>query len=136
MKRILLVLALTLPLPGCITFQDLAAGISLSTKSIANPVTPADEAKVELALGGAIHLLRAYKTACVEGRADVNCLANIAQIQPYTIQIKPLIARLRVFVDTNDQINAAVVFNTLKNLYVDVKSTAAQLGIDLGSSTL
>ena len=136
MKRILLVLALILPLPGCVTFDDLAAGISLSTKSIANPVTPADEAQVEIALGGAITLLQAYKTACVEGHADVNCRANIAQIQPYTRQIPPLIIRLRTFVDSNDQINAAVVFNTLKNLYVDVKSTAAQLGINLGSSTL
>ena len=136
MKRILLVLALTLPLSGCITFEDLAAGISLTTKSIANPVTPADEAKVELALGGAIHLLQVYKQACVENRADVNCRANIAQIQPYTRQIPPLIIRLRTFVDTNDQINAAVVYNTLKNLYVDVKSTAAQLGINLGSSTI
>lgn len=136
MKRIILILVLTLPLPGCLTFQDLAAGISLSTKSIVNPVTPADEAKVELAIGGAIALLKAYKKTCAEGNADTHCQANIAQIQAYTTRVPALVDRLRAFVDNNDQINASVVFNQLKNLYVDVQTTAAQLGINLGSAPL
>jgi hypothetical protein len=121
---------------GCAQLQTLSQGLSLTTKSVANPVTPADEAAVEVALGGAVALLKAYKQACVAGSADKNCRANIAQIQAYTRQIGPLIAQLRTFVDTNDQINAAVVYNTLKALYINVTATATQLGINLGSSTI
>ena len=136
MKKIILALTLSLALGGCVTFQAITQGISLATKSIANPVTPADEAQIEVALDAAIDLLRAYKKACAQGTADKNCRANVAQIQAYTIKVKPLIVRLRSFVDNNDQINAAVVYNELKALYVDVKATASQLGINLGSSTI
>jgi hypothetical protein len=136
MKRILLALTLSLSLAGCANLQAITEGISLATKSIANPVTPADEAQVEVAIGAAIDLLKAYKQACAQGTADVHCRANVAQIQAYTIQIKPLIGQLRSFVDNNDQINAAVVYNQLKALYVNVKATATQLGINLGSSTI
>lgn len=136
MRKIILALTLALSLGGCITLGDVTSGISLVTKSVANPVTPADEAQIEVALGGAIAVLKTYKRACVEGRADLNCKANIAQIQVYTIKVKPLIARLRTFVDNNDQISAAVVYNELRALYVDVKATASQLGINLGSSTI
>jgi len=136
MKRIILALTLSLSLAGCANLQAITDGISLATKSIANPVTPADEAQVEVALGAAIDLLKAYKQACVQGTADKNCRANVAQIQAYTIQVKPLVAQLRSFVDNNDQINAAVVYNQLKALYVNVKATATQLGINLGSSTI
>ena len=136
MKRIILALTLSLSLAGCANLQAITDGISLATKSIANPVTPADEAQVEVALGAAIDLLKAYKRACVEGTADVNCRANIAQIQAYTRGIPPLVAQLRSFVDNNDQINAAVVYNELRALYVNVKATATQLGINLGSSTI
>ena len=136
MKRIILALTLSLSLAGCANLQAITDGISLATKSIANPVTPADEAQVEVALGAAIDLLKAYKQACVQGTADKNCRANVAQIQAYTIQVKPLVAQLRSFVDNNDQINAAVVYNQLKALYVNVKATATQRGINLGSSTI
>ena len=136
MRRIILALTLSLSLAGCANLQAITDGISLATKSIANPVTPADEAQVEVALGAAIDLLKAYKRACVEGTADVNCRANIAQIQAYTRGIPPLVAQLRSFVDNNDQINAAVAYNQLRALYVNVKATATQLGINLGSSTI
>lgn len=136
MRKIFFVLALTASLGGCATIQAVTDGLSLATKSIANPVTPADEAQVEVALNAAIDLLRSYKKACAEGNADVNCKANVAQIQAYTRKIEPLIVQLRSFVDNNDQINAAVVYNQLRDLYVNVKATAAQLGINLGSSTI
>jgi len=136
MRKVILALTLSLSLAGCANLQAITDGISLATKSIANPVTPADEAQVEVALGAAIDLLKAYKQACVQGTADVNCKANVRQIQAYTLQVKPLIAQLRSFVDNNDQINAAVVYNQLRSLYVNVKATASQLGINLGSSTI
>ena len=136
MRRLILSLTLSLSLAGCANLQAITDGISLATKSIANPVTPADEAQVEVALGAAIDLLKAYKQACVQGTADVHCKDNVRQIQAYTLQVKPLIAQLRSFVDNNDQINAAVVYNQLRSLYVNVKATASQLGINLGSSTI
>lgn len=136
MRRIILAITLSLSLAGCGHLQEITAGISLVTKSIANPVTPADEAKIEVALNAAIDLLKAYKRSCAEGHADVNCRRNVAQIQAYTIKIEPIVMRLRRFVDNNDQINAAVVYNELAALYKDVKATASQLGINLGSSTI
>jgi hypothetical protein len=136
MRKIILALMLSASLAGCADLQAITGGLSLATKSIANPVTPADEAQVEVAIGAAVDLLKAYKQACAQGTADVHCRANVAQIQAYTIQIKPLIGQLRSFVDNNDQINAAVVYNQLKALYVNVKATATQLGINLGSSTI
>lgn len=136
MKRTILALTLSFALAGCADLQMLTAGIGLATKSIANPVTPTDEAKVEVALDGAIELLKAYKQACVQGTADKNCRDNIAQIQAYTRQVKPLVAQLRNFVDNNDQINASVVYNQLTALFINVKATAASLGVNLGSATL
>jgi hypothetical protein len=136
MRKIIIVLALSLSIGGCAQLQALTDGLSLVTKSIANPVTPAEEAQIEVALNAAVDLLKVYKKACVEGRADVHCRDNLAQIQVYTRKIDPLIIRLRNFVDNNDQINAAVVYNELKALYVTVKVTASQLGVNLGSSTI
>jgi hypothetical protein len=126
---------LALALGGCAQLQAISGGLSLATKSIANPVTKTEEGEVELALDSAVKALKLYKTACVSGTADVHCRANIAQIQAYTRQIPPLVAQLRNFVDTNDQVNATVVYNQLVSLYTNVKSAAAGLGVSLGSAT-
>jgi ABC-type uncharacterized transport system auxiliary subunit len=91
MKRIILALTLSLSLAGCATLEAVTDGISLATKSIANPVSPADEAQVEVALNAAVDLLRSYKQACAQGAADKNCRANVAQIQGYTRQIPPMV---------------------------------------------
>ncbi len=136
MNRIIIAVTLSLALAGCADLQAITGGISLVTKSIANPVTRDDDAKVELALDTAIKLLNVYKTACVQGSADIHCKANIAQIQAYTRQVKPLVAQLRTFVDNNDQINATVIYNQLTALYANVKSVAANLGVNLGSATI
>lgn len=136
MRKILLALTLSVSVAGCAQMQAITSGLSLATKSIVNPVTPADEAAVEIALGGAVALLKTYKKACVDGTADKNCKANIQQVQAYTTKIEPLITQLRKFVDENDQVDAAVVYNQLKDLYNTVQSTASQLGINLGSAKI
>lgn len=133
MKKLALILTLAVGLAGCAQLQMLTAGISLATKSITNPVTKDDEAKIELAFDTAVQLLLTYKKACAAGTADKSCKANIAAIQPYTRQAKPLIAQLRSFVDTNDQINATVVYNQLTALYANLKSAAVNVGINVGS---
>lgn len=135
MRKIILAATLALSLGGCATFNALTTGISLATKSIANPVTKSEEAQVELALDTAVQALKVYKKACIAGSADKNCKANIAQIQAYTRQVPPLVAQLRSFVDNNDQVNASVVYNQLTALYANVKTAAASLGVSLGSAT-
>ena len=133
MRRIILALTLSLSLAGCATFDAVTQGISLATKSIANPVTKTEEAQIELALDTAVKLLTAYKQACFQGSADVHCRNNIAQIQAYTRQIPPMVSQLRTFVDNNDQINASVVYNQLTALYTNIKASALSLGVNLGS---
>lgn len=135
MRKIVLAAFLTLSLAGCATLDAVTTGISLATKSIANPVTKSEEAQVELALDTAVQALRVYKKACVAGSADKNCRANIAQIQAYTRQVPALVTQLRGFVDNNDQVNATVVYNQLTALYANVKNAAASLGVSLGSAT-
>jgi hypothetical protein len=133
MKKIA-ILMVALALAGCAQLQAISTGITLATKTIANPVTKADEAKAELVGDTAVQALLTYKRACMAGTADKNCRINIAQIQAYTRQIPPLVAQLRTFVDNNDQINASVIFNQLTALYDNVKNTATSLGIPLGAS--
>lgn len=135
MRKVILALTLSFALAGCAQLQAIQGGLSLATKSIANPVTKSEEAQVELALDTAVQALLTYKRACIAGSADVNCKANIAQIQAYTRQVPTLVTQLRHFVDTNDQINATVVYNELTALYTNVKSAAASLGVSLGSAT-
>jgi hypothetical protein len=117
---------------GCAQMQALGSGFELATASINNPVTKSREAQVALALHTAIDVLNTYKAACAQGTADKNCKTNIAQIQAYTRDVKPLVAQLRTFVDSNDQINAAAVYNQLVALYANAKTFAATAGVNLG----
>lgn len=127
-----LMLVTSLALGGCAQLSAISQGISLATKTIANPVTKADEAKIELAMDTALQLLLTYRRACLAGNADKNCRANIQMLQPYTRAAVPLIAQLRDFVDKNDQINAAVVYNQLTALYVNLKAAAQSVGVNVG----
>ena len=135
MKRLVLVSALGLALiaGGCSTLQNIGSGISLVTASVTNPVTPAREAEIEAAIDTAITALNGYRNACIQGTADKSCRVNIAAIQKYTRQMPPLISQLRSFVDNNDQINANVVYNQLLALYSNFKTTAANLGYNVGA---
>lgn len=132
MKKLFLAIPVCLSLGGCITLSELGSGISLVSKSITNPVTPMEEVQLELGIDAAITALKGYKTACAQGTADKPCKANIAAIQQYTTQMPPLIAQLRGFVDTNNQINAVVVYNQLTALYTNFKTSASQLGYNVG----
>jgi PBP1b-binding outer membrane lipoprotein LpoB len=135
MKRIIIVTALALSLAGCASLKAVSNGFSLATASVANPVTQTKEAQIELALDSAVQVLLTYKKACDAGGADVNCKDNIRQIKAYTLQIKPLVAQLRNFVDNNDQVNAVVVYNQLASLYTNLKSAATSLGVNIGSAS-
>jgi hypothetical protein len=133
MRKIALVLALAAGLGGCATSTAVWQGISLATKTINNPVTKEEEAKIELAMDTALQLLLTYRRACVAGKADANCKANIRSLQPYTRAAVPLLGQLRAFVDSNDQINASVVYNQLTALYVNLKTAANSVGVNVGA---
>lgn len=130
---IVALLVVAVPMGGCAQLQAVTDGLSIVTKSVANPVTKEDEAKVELVLDTAVQALLAYRKACIAGTADKNCRENIDVIQPYTRKIKPLVAQLRDFVDNNDQINAPVVYNQLTALYNNIKNVALARGVNIGS---
>lgn len=131
MKK-LFAIVLVFTLGGCAELSAVSTGISLATKSVANPVTKTELAQVELAGDTIIQGMLVYKRACIKGAVDVNCKANIALVQAYTRQMPPLIAQLRSFVKNNDQVNATVIYNQLTQLYANAKAAAANLGINLG----
>jgi len=132
-KRIVIVLALTLSLGACAQLQTLQNVAKFATATITNPVTKEMEAQIELGFDAALQILLSYRRACIAGTADVNCRRNIEIIQPYTRQAKPLIAQLRSFVDNNDQVNATVAYNQLVALYGNLKRSAAEVGMNIGS---
>lgn len=132
MKKLVLVIAVAFGLSGCAQLSNITQGIGLVTKTITNPVTRQDEAKIELAFDAAVKVLVAYRRACLAAVADKNCKDNINQIRVYTLQAPPLIVQLRNFVDNNDQINARVVYNQLTLLYSNLKTAATNLGVGLG----
>lgn len=133
MKKYLAIALVALSLGGCAQLSAVSGGISLITKTVQNPVTEQELYAVEASARILVEALLTYRRACLTGAADKNCRANIEAVQPYTRQIKPLLAQLRGFVRDNDQINAVVVYNQLTQLYTNVKSSAAQLGIPLGA---
>lgn len=133
MRRILLALTISFALAGCAQLQTLQNVAKFATATITNPVTKEMEAQIELGFDAGVQILLAYRRACIAGTADKNCRRNIEVIQPYTKQAKPLLAQLRSFVDNNDQVNAVVVYNQLVTLYGNLKTTAANLGMDIGA---
>ena len=133
MRRILASIAVVLALGGCAQLQTLQNVAKFATATISNPVTKEMEAQIELGFDAALQILLSYRRACIAGNADVNCRRNIEVIQPYTRQAKPLIAQLRSFVDNNDQVNAVVAYNQLVALYGNLKTSAAAVGMNIGS---
>lgn len=133
MKRIILAVALSLSLSGCITLQQLGTAIQLGTASIANPVTKTRLNEMESAVTIVFAGLKAWKTSCAQGLIPVSCREQIAMVQVYTRRIPPYLTQLRGFVKVNDQVNATVLFNQITDLIGTVKSQAAAAGQNVGS---
>jgi hypothetical protein len=128
MKKFVLILALIVPLAGCAGLSQRLIGFDI-TASTANPVTPAMLGEIEEGLSAATVGLLTYRRLCIAGKADAHCRGNILRIQVYTKQAKPLILALRRFVRENDQVNAVVAFNTLRDIVLQIKSTRATMGV-------
>lgn len=133
MRKLIIIATLALSLGGCATIQAIGTAFQVGTASIANPVTKDRLNQMESAITLVFASLRAWKSSCQQGLIPQNCREQIAAVQVYTRQIPPYIAQLRFFVKTNDQVNAAVVFNTIVSLVGTVKSQAAANGVNVGS---
>jgi hypothetical protein len=133
MRKFIAIAMVALSLGGCAQLSAISGGLSLVTKTIQNPVTETELYQIEASIRIVTEALLTYRRACIAGSADLRCRENIEAIQPYTKQIPTLLTQLRQFVKTNDQINAVVIYNQLTQLYTNVKSSAAQLGIPLGA---
>lgn len=132
MRKYLAIVMVALSLGGCAQLSAVSGGLSLITKTIQNPVTEQELYQIEASIRILTEALLTYRRACIAGSADLRCRENIEAIQPYTRQVPPMLAQLRGFVRNNDQINAVVLYNQLTQLYTNVKSSAAQLGVPLG----
>lgn len=133
MKKLVLAIALAVGLSGCATIDNLGTAYTLVTKSVANPVTRDELYRIEAGVQIVFTALNTYKKACMQGLADANCRANIAAVQVYTRQVPPYLRQLRAFVRTNDQVNAAVVYNQLVAIMGIIKDETAKRGIKTGA---
>jgi len=129
MRKIIIVLALSLSIGGCQFFSKLQTFAELGTASIENPVTKDRLQKVEAGAVLVFTGLNAWRDACEQGAINESCREQIRAVQIYSRQIPPYLKELRKFVRTNDQVNASVVFNQIVDLVGIVKGKAAENGV-------
>jgi hypothetical protein len=132
-RTILLASALSLPLNNCAQLQTAFEVASFTTASVANPVTPQMLNNLENAAIIVFAGLNAYRQSCIQGAVPPECRTVIRQMQVYTRQIPPLLAQLRTFVRTNDQVNATIVYNSVANLVATLRTTATQNNVRVGA---
>lgn len=114
MKHVIAI-ALALTLTAC-------SGLSnLLLKSTPNPITKTELYQVESGLIVATEGLIVYKQLCVRKAIDRSCRDVVAHLQTYTRAAKPVLKNLRIFVKNNDQINAVIAYNTIKQITDDLK---------------
>lgn len=134
MRKIILALTLSIGLAACSTLANIETAFQLGTASVANPVTKDRLNQIESAITLVFAGLEGWKKSCVQGIIPPACKAQIGQVQIYTRQLPPYLAQLRTFVKTNDQVNAAVVFNNIVNLVGTVKAQAAAGGVTIATT--
>jgi len=133
-RKIAIVLTLSFSLGGCSTLQGIVNAVEIGTTSIANPITKERLNQLENVAILVFSALDGWKRACVNGVIPASCKAQIAQVQVYTRQIPPYLNQLRVFVRTNDQVNAITVFNNVTGLISTVRAQAANHGVTINTS--
>lgn len=129
MRKLFIVLALSVSLGGCQFFSKLQTLTELGTASISNPVTSERLQKIEAGAVLVFTGLNAWRDACEAGSLNAGCVEQIRAVQVYTKQIPAYLQRLRGFVKRNDQVNASVVFNEVVDLIGIVKAKAAENGV-------
>ncbi len=134
MKKIILALTLSLALAGCATIQAVETAFQLGTASVSNPVTKDRLNQVESAITLVFAGLEGWKKSCGQALLPPACKDQISAVQFYTRQLPPYLSQLRVFVKTNDQVNATVVFNSIVGLVATVKERAATSGVVISTT--
>jgi len=127
MRKVVLVLALSLSLAGCANLGPLA---SFLTVGVGNPVTPEMVYRTEQTMIIAVSGLNAYKRACIAKTIAQNCRATIVKLQAYTRPAAQALKDLRAALRANDQVNAIAAFNTVNKLMDDFRSTAVANGVN------
>ncbi len=133
-------LSLSIALGGCGTLGNTLAGVGTAltglplTTSVANPITKDRLNQLEEAAILVFAGLNAWKKSCINGVIPATCKQQIAIVQTYTRQIPPYLAQLRLFVKTNDQVNAAVLFDNILSLIRTAQSQAAANGVVINVS--
>ena len=133
MRKLLAICMVALTLGGCAQLQAARTALELGTVSVANPVTPERLYQIESTVSLVFVGLNTWKKSCIAGLIPESCKQQIRTVQIYTMQIPPYLKELRKFVRTNDQVNAAVVFNQLTDIIGIVRGQAASAGQSLGS---
>lgn len=131
MRKFLVLLAVGLTLSDCANLQRALDVANVATASIQNPVTPAMLRDIESGMIVVVAGLNAYRQSCVRGVLPPSCRTVTRSIQTYTKQIPPMLVTLRAFVRNNDQVNAIVVYNTIRNLLDGLRATATQHNVGL-----
>lgn len=134
LRKLSLVLAVSLSLGGCAALQKIETAVSVGTTSIANPVTRERLNQLENIAILVFSGLDGWKQACINGAIPASCKAQIASVQVYTRKIPPYLIQLRLFVKNNDQVNAIVVYNNVMDLISTVKAQAATSGVNLNTT--
>lgn len=129
MKKLWLVPILALGLGGCVTVEQVVRTVSVATVGVKNPVTRKALYNFENGMIVAFAGLNTYKITCQKGLIDQSCRQVVAELQVYTRQIPDDLARVRVFVKQNDQVNAVVAFDLLQTLFANFKAAAAARNI-------
>lgn len=128
---LILIVPLLLPLGGCAGLAESAIGLptGILTQSVQNPVTRDTLRRAESALRIAVVGLQTYKNYCENRPVGDRCDVVVGKLQGYSRSARPLIRQLRVFVRKNDQVNAQVVFTTLRGIFTEFRATAAAEGL-------
>lgn len=127
MKRIIPIL-LVLSLGGCAVLGQL---FQAATVGVNNPITKESLKTTEDSITVVFAGLNAYKKSCIQLLIPQSCRGTIAKIQVYTRKLPPLLTNLRSFVRNNDQVNAATVYNAIKQTILDFKAVATANNIQV-----
>lgn len=135
LRKLILIFPVLLLLGGCAGMAETAIGLpsGILTSSVQNPITKDTLSRVESGMRVAVAGLQTYKNYCESRPVGDPCDAIVAQLQGYSVRARPLIRQLRTFVRRNDQVNARVVFATLRGIFNDFQAYAAQNGVPVAS---
>jgi len=137
LRKISIVLALSLSLGGCAGLQNVVSNVGtavgIGTASVVNPVTKERLNQMENVAILVFTGINSWRQACINGAIPVSCKAQIDSVQFYTKQIPPYLTQLRAFVKSGDQINAVTVFNNVTALITTVKARASANGVTINT---